>query len=541
MKRAIHIVKYMPTSFKDPFLSEQEIFSRSANSEVMEVILQMSPVQRFLRGLRNLFRSIDIAEPAGEQMARLCWRLRASVLTTPLSFSAPQLNLTAALREIGDISARMPGTSTEFSDLLRACDLLFSLELNPKGAYIHQSILGAGSGQRIGLLSATAAGRSADWEIFSPSDYRKDWDVDLSIIRSRRDLKENHFDTLIVPTGLRWCSAQMIYDIFWRGLASQVQWVRYGGEAEGPVERIRPVEGEPFTFAPIRKRIRIDIGESDEPVQPKTDPLDIWAATEYWNHIRPGSVLENPVEETKAARFVIFGNGMGAFLPADGRALEISDLIGSASGEGEQRVAVQDLEAGDTIVLRTSGTEEEDVIRLADRLMQKDGRPMLRLTALDWKPLLQDVILKKGSKFVASTLVKNGGQPVSPAYLSNWAGNEIMAPQRFEMFSALLLSILPFSSKTVPEHSSHIRLRWNAIENLKSYHHRAGQEIRQALLTKIRSFAKAGAPSFDTDVRITIPGILGAEIALLRVIGVDPSVIQVPRSHLHRLQRIPEF
>lgn len=527
---------------EDVFLHERGVFQHAGTGEVTEHILQVRPVNRVLRSLRQLFRSIEMSETAGEQMARLCWRLRSAILATPLPFASVELRVAAMLSEIGEISARMPSTANDFSELHGACALLFLLQLNPKHDYVHQSILRAGDGHRIGLLTATAAGRSAEWEVFSPADYRLKWERDLSIVRSGKELREERFHTLIVPTGLRWCSASLVYDILWRGLASHVEWIRYDGEADGTSDRLRPPEGEPFQFAPLRKRKRVDVGSDEEAQHPTSDQLDAWAATEYWNHIRPGSDPEdNLAEETRLARFVIFGNGEGAYLPADGRALEVSDLIGFGTGEGERRVPVQDLDAGDIIVLRTAGTDEDDVERLADQLMQKDRKPTLRQTALDWKSLLAEVLRKKGPQFVAASVLQHGGRVGAPAYLSNWAGHEVMAPQRFETFQALLLSILPFAAEPVSDFRAHILRRWGAVEELKSYHHRAGQQIRQALLAKIRTHSKSGGMAFDRDLRITIPGILGAEIALLRVAGIDPSTNHVPHSQLHRLRRVPEF
>jgi hypothetical protein len=339
---------------------------------------------------------------------------------------------------------------------------------------------------------------------------------------------------------MRWCSRALAADIDYGCRARRICLIRYEGESAALPGRACLPSGQPFSVPAARPHVSV----TSEYESAHPDKIETWATEKYWESLRgAGESGAVAADEAAPARFTVFANGAGAFLPAEGAVIEVSDLFrdGAEAQSELHRKLVTDLEDGDVVVIRSSGTDGDDIELIADALLARDGYAGLRQIALDWKPLVAAAIRERKARNVADSLRKFGGYVPSAAYLKNWAGSEVMSPQRFDDFRALLFAVLPTSQTSVADLEKHVAQRWGAIEQLKRYHHRAGQHIRKTLLAKISKLAASGQLLSDDDIRITLPDVEGAEMALLRVAAVDPSTVDVPRSRLFRLQRSVSF
>ena len=138
-------------------------------------------------------------------------------------------------------------------------------------------------------------------------------------------------------------------------------------------------------------------------------------------------------------------------------------------------------------MMRLSGSGDylDDV---ADQLMARAGEGDLRARSLQWKDRLHEVLKRHGEGILARRLSELGVPMRSAQYLWTWAGDAVMAPQDFQTFRTLIAALWQLGgagSDTDAETYAH--KEWLEMELIKTYHHRAGVEIRAALITRVRA------------------------------------------------------
>ncbi len=184
-----------------------------------------------------------------------------------------------------------------------------------------------------------------------------------------------------------------------------------------------------FPAPTVQVRQVQEASQADEEIQ-----LDRWAHESFWSSIHaqhPDVAPTSDKDVTVDARFVLFADGSGAFLPADGRVVEVSALFETGANfditeDKLPRTSVRDLEEGDLVMLRLSGSGDylDDV---ADSLIEKAGEAGLRGRALQWKDRLHEVIKRHGEGVVAMKVRGLGVRLRSPQYLWAWAGDAVIA------------------------------------------------------------------------------------------------------------------
>ena len=542
MKKSV--VKVIPKKTANIEVSRgQDFFQISSNvfSCAEEAVLHLhpvgfEPVRMLTRLVGSLYNALDRMDSTEAAVARVVWQLRSTVLFTLLPFDHPAL----PIRELGNRLVRMADTLPSVRQL--AVDIngtvkqLYGIAENPKWALLNELCLQSGAGDRIGLLTALCPGPVPGW----PEEFRELLatipDRHVSAVDSRRDLKFVTFDTLIIPAGLRHCAPQLASDAVHGCRARRIHLLRYESEGVGLPERSVLPASAPFIYTvPERRQVvtkAVDIPDVFENV-------DQWLAQSYWVNLRPdGTHVADDQEETEAARFTVFFNGYGAFLPDEGKVIEVSELfdglVGTA-GNDLPRKRVNLLEEGDLVVIRTSGGGDY-VEQLADALLRRANRSGLRASALAWKAALRSALLRHGPKKIAALLRAEGGKVTSPGYIYNWAGSVVMSPQRAEDFVALMKAVTQAGEIEHGDPVQYANKKWREMEELKSYHHRAGQQIRRELLTKVNELA-AVRRKIETEARIALPHAEGSEMSVLRIAAIDRTVVDVPRSRLFRLEQ----
>jgi len=274
---------------------------------------------------------------------------------------------------------------------------------------------------------------------------------------------------------------------------------------------------------------------NDAPVE----QMDQWAYDSIWSELRALNVDLTPTSEGDVltpARFVLFADGSGAFLPDSKSVTEISDLFDGnrnpvISEERMPRKNVRDLEESDLVMLRLRGSGDylDDV---ANVLMQKEGHGQLRYEATEWKPLLHRTIKKYGEGVVAKAGRNRGLKVRSPTYLWAWAGDEVIAPHDFNTFLLLIETLAQLDTAAISTNiNEYAHKKWQQMEQVKSFHARAGATIRTELVKRVNILIKERR-HVETIEIIELPGVASGQLGLLRVAAVDTKPVRVPQSKL---------
>ena len=344
----------------------------------------------------------------------------------------------------------------------------------------------------------------------------------------------------IIPGNPWFAPAGLLFDLLYGGRTSDIVVVTYRAErASLPTPRRLPHDTH-FPAPSGQSRQLPEASQPDEEIQ-----LDRWAHESFWSSIHAQHTDVAPTSDkdvTVDARFVLFADGSGAFLPADGRVVEVSALFETGANfditeDKLPRTSVRDLEEGDLVMLRLTGSGDylDDV---ADSLIEKAGEAGLRGRALQWKDRLHEVIKRHGEGVVAMKVRGLGVRLRSPQYLWAWAGDAVMAPQDRQTFHSLIATIWQLGSReSGDEAAAYADARWDDMERLKAYHHKAGVAIRAALLTRVRGLV-AERRRIDSVESIELPGVAAGRIGLLRVSAVDNKSRRVPMSRLFHLGKV---
>ncbi|MCX7263934.1 MAG: hypothetical protein NT035_00720 [Burkholderiales bacterium] len=385
----------------------------------------------------------------------------------------------------------------------------------------------------IAILAGLQGSGTPGWPaaVSSSEDFRKDL---VALVRSRKDLKNKIFGMVVIPGTVRFTTRPLLHDLLYGGRGSDLVILAYSNERTYLPEPIALPTDSTFGNAGFRKRIPV-VQEHDGP----DNQIDLWANESIWEELRSRHLDQAPISEgdvSVPARFVLFADGSGAFLPDDKRVVELSELLDGRGNldETEERLPrknIRDLEEHDLIMLRLSGSGDylDDV---ADSEMEHAGLGSLRGEATEWKPWLHRIIKEHGEGLVARTGRDFGLHLPSASYLWVWAGDEVMAPHDFTTFRALITTLakLDRSSDSFGV-DQYAHEKWQQMERVKTFHARAGATIRTALIQRVKGLV-AERRLVETVESIELPGVHAGRMGLLRVSAVDSKPVRTPQSRL---------
>jgi hypothetical protein len=280
----------------------------------------------------------------------------------------------------------------------------------------------------------------------------------------------------------------------------------------------------------------------DELGQKTPDSVDDWAQRRFWESIRglgTGDVGSGGKAQDHQfivkARLLLLANNKKVYLPDDLKVIEISDLLEGRIdiedyGKRLPRKSVNQLEVGDLIVLRTLGAGDFLYI-LANSLLEADGKGKLRQEALDWKPVLNQALEEHGSEMIYNLLKNKGHILANHSYVWIWTTEIVINPMPESRFRDLIIILDDLGYKVQDNDPVTVAgERWMKMQEIKRYHRRAGQTIRQALLTELRKIIKSGEVITDS-YSLTLPDVSAGELSVFRISGVDPKTIDVIYHH----------
>lgn len=514
--------------------------ANAINRRIGTVVIDFPPMVEVSRACSAIFSNVDRDDPIQRRAARDAWLVKSSLMLTALPFNDARLGLDGILNNLEHVAQSVPAIQAAVGNLAGLVKSFASANVNPKRERVLAMLeCSQDSDAPVAILANICGSPTPGWPttLVAESDFGA---TTLELVRMRRQTRNALFSQLIIPGNPWFAPGGLLFDLLYGGRTSNIVVLTYRAErASLPAPRKLPCDSL-FVAA------KGNSPQSPEEFQPTEESqIDNWAHESFWSSIHaqhPDVAPTSDKDVTVDARFILFADGSGAFLPADGRVVEVSDLFETGANfditeDKLPRTSVRDLEEGDLVMLRLSGSGDylDDV---ADSLIEKAGEAGLRGRALQWKDRLHDVIKRHGEGVVAAKVRSLGVRLRSPQYLWAWAGDAVMAPQDRQTFHSLIATVWQLEGRDAgDEAAADANARWEEMERLKAYHHKAGVAIRVALLTRVRALV-VERRRIDSVESIELPGVAAGRMGLLRVSAVDIKPRRVPMSRLFHLGKV---
>lgn len=526
------------TSMPNKGISTLEIvdnqFRQASQGILRQVTLAFSPAAGISSACASIFSTVDREDETQRRIARQAWILKSTILQTMLQFDDRRLGIALMAESLRLMAAAFPMIAPWVDRLFVLSEELVVTAQNPKREWFLKLLnLADKLVYPTAILAGLQGTKTPGWpnEISSSKDFPGH---PITLVRTRKDLKDKIFGTVVIPGAVRFTNRPLLHDILYGGRSSDLVVLAYGTESIYVPQPIALPTDSTFGGASFRKP-RAVLQEKD----PTDNQIDIWANESMWEELRSQHLNVAPTSErdvTVSARFVLFADGSGAFLPDDKRVVELSELLDGGgyldtSEDNLPRKNVRDLEEHDLIMLRLSGSGNylDDV---ADSEMEQAGLFNLRREATEWKQWLHGVIKEHGEGLVARTGKDFGLRLRSATYLWEWAGDGVMAPHDFPTFLALIATLVKLDpSKITRGVDQYAHEKWQQMERVKTFHVRAGAAIRTALLQRVKGLV-AERRQVETVESIELPGVEAGRMGLLRVSAVDSKPVRAPHSRL---------
>jgi len=514
----------------------------AANCKINLVEIDFPPVVEIIRASSEIFRSIDRDDEFQCDIARTVWKLKTTSILTVLPFDDERLRMMALIESLDKSVDSVPEISDSVKTLRNVVSQLISASTNPKRTHLLKLIENVSEQQaRIALVANLHGLSTPGW----PQDLKADEIIPsagIEVVRTRKEISDVFFDNIIIPGNPRFAPRKFLFDLLYGGRSRNITVLGYRAENIWIPSPANMPKSDIFSKTRSSTRIEKTFSVS----RPENvELIDKWANDSFWSSLRRQHADSVPTSDRDArirARFVLFADGSGAFLPEDGRVVEISGRfdLGRELDIREDRLprkSVTDLEEGDLVMMRLSGSGDylDDV---ANDLMAQAGDGDLRTRALEWKDWLYRTLKHQGEGVLAMKLKELDLTVRSPQYLWAWASDAVMAPHDYATFSKLMNGLNALEpSHFGPEIDEYIGAKWTDMESVKSFQQRAGMTIRSALVERVQDLIKR-RQRVDTVQTIELAGVKAGMMGLMRVSAVDSKSMMMPLSRLFHLEKI---
>lgn len=511
-------------------------YANAASCRVRKIVIDHPVFADIASCCARVFSMVDREDDHQRQLARSVWLLKSTIAQTLLPFNDTRLGIQPMIEKLVQQAETVPSVSGTLIALSDAIASLVSSGRNPKREmFLDQLAKVALQADGAGVFAGLQGGLTPGWP--ATVDASQDFPAGAcTVLRTRKDIADRGFSVIVIPGTLKFASTPIAIDLLHGGRARNVVLLAYRRENVFAPEPLGlPIDGR-FHRA-TRTSEEVEVVEEVE-----DQPLDQWANDTFWQEIRNQHAGGAPLSErdvTVPARFVLFADGSGTFLPDDGSVVEISRLLDRPdqppAGAGQlPRKSVRDLEERDLVMMRLRGSGDY-LDEVADRMMEREGQASLRDTATAWKGDLFRALKLHGEGIVARRAREAGMKLRSASYLWTWASDVVIAPHDVETFRALMRALGDLQAGVESDSSDEYALhKWAEMERLKNFHQRAASEIRKALLERVHMLVAARS-RVDVVESIQLPGLEAGSIGLLRVSAVDVSSVRVPLSRLFHL------
>lgn len=535
-------LKTIPVKKECAFVSALKANANAESCVIKRIEIDFQPIATVVKACKEIFEMVDREDEFQGAIARDAWRLKTTLNLTALPFNDERLHLDSLIGTLEDSVSFVPEIANSVKILRRTIDDLIKVVSNPKRDWLLNVIhMAEVTSDPNAILVNLHGVNTPGW----PTDIGEGDGLSslfLTLVRTRKDIADSFYTNVIVPGSPRFAPHKILFDLLYGGKSRQISILSYRAEhAWIPALAKLPQDRLFFGAVPVTTVERyVDVVEAIS-----ADKVDIWANDSFWDSIRHQHAESGPTSDRDIrvrARFVLFADGSGSFLPEDGRVVEISTMLelGDELDTTEDRLprkAVADLEEGDLVMMRLSGSGDylEDV---ADDLMTQAGVENLRIRAFDWKEWLNRTLKQQGEGVLARKLRDLNVSVRSPQYLWTWSGDAVMAPHDLPTFLSLIRGLNDLDSMSSDFNvEEYAKAKWDDMEAVKVFHQKAGSVIRAALVSRVKDLIK-NRQRVDTVQTIELRGVKSGKMGLLRVSAVDSKSMRIPLSRLFHLEKI---
>jgi len=481
----------------------------------------------------QLFQRLDRTEPIQAEISLQLWVLRSTILFTLLPFDDPDLSLHALVDALEAASVRVPDVTELIQQLKADVTEIVKIKCNPKREWLVQRLVAEkkDADRRTGMLLALSAGKPPGWPP-KGLDLLSSFGEPILPITSRRHLKSNTFHSVILPCACSNVPEALLCELLFSGIAEHIEVLLYTGEKFRIPKRLTVPADQLFSQHLQKSQVERELVTTPSPVP--LPSLDAWINEAFWQGVHGAS--RNGARNLAPARYLLFGDGTGAFLPEERRVMTLPASRNVIDEDDLRMVRIQDICEGDTVVLRSgaSGFLLDDI---SARIAGSEENSELLESATSWKGALEALLLTRTNEDVVAALSARGVSTRATS-IGQWAGPDVLGPGSEKAFRELI-NVLAATKKIQladTELASYTDRCWNSLKQLRGLHQKAGNQIRKDLFDALaRRLSGSGIKNnvglSDREV-IRIDGDTGAQLLILRISSVDNVTAYVPPSRL---------
>jgi hypothetical protein len=493
-------------------------------------------IARMMRDSSRLFKILDRSDSVQADLSLRLWILRSSVLFTLLPFDDLSLGLMKKMEEFSQSASGLPEAALFVESIGKAVDDLVASGVNMKREWLlHTMSVDEDADAGVGVLCALSAGKAPGWPTEKSLEL-VDQFKGLKLIKSRKDLRSGVLKRIILPCACRNAPSALLAEVIHSGRSFMIDVLLYPEEKFNDSKRLTPPVCSIFK-GKLQKQIRqheIHVVRDENAFA----AVDDWMNEAFWQGIHGGD--RRAAANLVSANYVLFCDGTGAFLPANGRVPTIPENEDLSGVSDLRLVCVENVCEGDLVVLK-AGDSSFLLDEASDQIMHNHGGQNLVDEATDWKSALDALLLTHSREAVAKEL-RERGVSISPLSISQWAGTDLLGPGSERAFKALmgLLGDKGKLGENDQNMTEYAESRWASLQELRRVRHRAGNMIRQELLKKLYSRLCSGIGRIGNRTSINLDGDSGVELLILRVSSVDQNPAFIPPYRLCRLDDLKD-
>lgn len=516
------------------FLKTSRIYENCRTFSLTRHEIQFPLAERVIQLSSRLFQMLDRTDPAQSEISRKLWVLKSSIIFTVLPFADPILRLQTQVKELEQSLERLPDTTLLVDSLRKTVIDIVTSGRNPKREWLTRMYPGAlrEEDDLVGILIGLSAGRSPGWPQEKPG-HLAELSPQLLPIESKRDLRSNLFKTVILPCACSNAHPSLLSELFFAGLTTKLEVLLYPGEVFRLPKRLILPSDHVFSGHLQSSKMEHEVVAVTADQAPSA--VDTWVNEAFWQGLHGAE--RNAQHDLSPARYMLFFDGTGTFLPEDGRIMTLP-ADGKVTDEGDLcMVRIEDVCEGDMVVMR-SGDSGILVDEASERIMGREDNENLFDMATDWKDALDALLVTHTSEEVAVAL-RERGSSASAASIQRWIGPDVLGPRNEHVFRELiyLLAAKGKIQKTGTELTSYADICWKRLQDVRGLHQKAGSLIRhdlfKALFSRFGNECRSSALSDRESIRID--GDTEAQLLILRVAAVDNSAAYVQSSRFGKI------
>jgi hypothetical protein len=497
-------------------------YENHLNTKVSEYRFKCDPIARLSREIRGIRSLIEQGETQNNEIRFQLWKILQLTLSWLDDFSSLREKVDEATSICYPLMRRIPAVSNSVANLNGILEEIFSLPSNPKLKFLEQLDEDI---PMDGLFAKLSSLRIPLWSGDGPLDRVSFGDRSLRVVRLRESLSEN-FKGLVVPAG-----------VSKKDLTGLLGVILNSGITERFL--ILLYDFESFRLPP-RQRLKNSVFPKLTSIEGERQTVELedeilseqeWADEYFWLNLH-GGLRNRGSADHKGARYFLFQNGSGTFLPDSYRIFRLLANEETVSAEAIFQVQARDVRVGDWIIIREGQSEE-----LLDHFeAQGKGEGEDSEFLPDWVNWLESVSLLKPASEISQDLASRG-VTVRSSTVSAWISLRTRGPADENVFKGLLRYLIesrPTSILGVQSIDSYIQQEWHELVTWRNNRQRAGTKIREELFSELKATLgkRVLEPESDNSIHL---GSTEVSLLILKVDSIDTKMSFVSQARIAQI------